>query len=373
MSLFRKAFVYYLLLCCAVGQTVRTERPTQLRTMPSARSRVRKTLPQSTTLRLLAKTKRNGFYHVQVSQNVSGWVPSGSVQTVEAAGEATPMAGAVALAGGAGDRAHRLATKVSQVQTKHCSNITNFRSCHNTFAEGCTTSTQANTYDAFLSYLKNLTPSPASAESHVVHTLASLDDFTAFDQKSIQLDIGRHRQVDFAEELADIGQGNIYAAVGYLYYAVPGGIETCNCKLTNPDDRDFHIGIGFDQTTATEIENGTIAISDNPTGTDPFKQASVIVEMTPHYRAKYHPNWNLPLLQQLGGKQVKVVGQLLMDNEHNDSSQNCAFDDHDLNHCWRASVWELHPVTAFYVCSSQSPCAGDANEGWTALDDWNEQ
>jgi hypothetical protein len=373
MALFRKAFVYSLLLCCAAAQTVRTERTTQLRTLPSAQSRVRKTLPQSTTLRLLGKTKRNGFYHVQVSQNVSGWVSSGNVQSVEPAGEATPMAGAVPLAGGAADRAHRLASKASQVQTNHCSNITNFRSCHNTFAEGCTTSTQANTYDSFLSYLKNLTPSPASAESHVVHTLASVDDFTAFDQKSIQLGIGRHRQVDFAEELADIGQGNIYAAVGYLYYAVPGGIETCNCKLTNPDDRDFHIGIGFDRTTAAEIENGTVAISDNPTGTDPFKQASVIVEMTPHYRAKYHPNWNLPLLQQLGGKQVKVVGQLLIDNEHNDSSQNCAFDDHDPDHCWRASVWELHPVTAFYVCSSQNPCAVDSTEGWTALDDWNEQ
>jgi len=35
--------------------------------------------------------------------------------------------------------------------------------------------------------------------------------------------------------------------------------------------------------------------------------------------------------------------------------------------CWRASVWELHPVTRFQVCTSGT-CT-ETSAGWTDLED----
>jgi hypothetical protein len=195
--------------------------------------------------------------------------------------------------------------------------------------------------------------------------LKSLDDFQSFDQKSIALDIGKQKQATFAESLADIGQGNIYEAVGYLYYAIPGGVETCNCKLKNTEDKDFHIGLGFDAETAKSISNGDI--KNRGSDIDPVvQQTSVIVEMTPYYRSIFHPGWTLPKVQQLEGRQVKIVGQLIIDNEHNTADQNCAFEDHG-EECWRGSAWELHPVMAIFICSTAQPCEGNGT-GWVSFD-----
>jgi hypothetical protein len=268
------------------------------------------------------------------------------------------------------DRAHYLATKAARAETHTCDNITGSDSCHHSYAEGCTTATRAGTYDAYLSYLKNLTPKPDTAESRVVAVFTSLKDFQDLDKKSIDLDLGKQRQKDFANDLADIGQGNFYSVVGYLYYAIPGGIETCNCKLTDPDDRDYHIGIGFDADTAAKIADGTITKTHSGTGQRPtaIEQSAIIVEMTPHYRAQYHPSWTLSGVQQLVGKQVKVIGQLLVDNEHNEAAQNCAYPDAAKSSCWRGSAWEIHPVARFYVCTSGGTCAADSNDGWAEID-----
>lgn len=271
------------------------------------------------------------------------------------------------------DRAHLLATRAARAQTNSCDpSITDSDSCHHTYAEGCTTAKQSGTYDAYLSMLKNLRPSPNLVESHIVATFTSLDDFQALDKKTIDLNLGKQRQKDFVNDLADAGQGNFYAVVGYLYYAMPGGIETCNCKLRNPKDRDYHIGIGFDPDAAASIANGTKAQSAQGQPPTKFEQTAVIVEMTPHYRTKYHPNWTLPALQQVVGMQVKVIGQLLVDNEHNEAAQNCAFPDAVKSTCWRGSAWEIHPVAKFYVCT-QGNCRADSPDGWTELDNMEEQ
>lgn len=263
---------------------------------------------------------------------------------------------------GSADRAHQLASHAIQTVTHQCENVSNAQECHKAYAEGCTNSDKPNTYDAYLSYLKNLLPSPA--ESQPVGSLTSLENFQELDAKSIALELGKQKQAPFANDLADIGQGNIYEAIGYLYYAIPGGVETCNCKLKNAQDKDFHIGLGFDSQVAQSIVNGEI--KNRGADTDPtVQQTSVIVEMTPYYRSQFHPSWTLPKVQQLEGRQVKVVGQLIVDNEHNTADQNCAFQDHG-EECWRGSAWELHPVITIYVCSTAQPCSADS-QAWTSL------
>src|ERR1700722_4688346 len=267
---------------------------------------------------------------------------------------------------GDGDRAHILAAHADQTVTHHCENVTNAQQCHTTYEEGCTNATKPNTYDAYLSYLKNLLPSPDLAQSQVAGILTSLDDFQQFDRKTIAMDLGKQKQASLANELADMGEGNFYEAVGYLYYAIPGGIETCNCKLKNLDDKDFHIGLGFDPNVARAIESGQTKNRGNDI--DPVvQQTSVIVEMTPFYRDKFHPSWTLDKVQAIEGHQVKAVGQLIVDNEHNTSDQNCAFEDHG-EECWRGSAWELHPVTSLFVCVTAQPCTTDSANGWTPFE-----
>ena len=70
--------------------------------------------------------------------------------------------------------------------------------------------------------------------------------------------------------------------------------------------------------------------------------------------------------KEIAGRQVRVVGQLTVDNEHNVPAQNCAMSSPDMQTCWRASAWEVHPVMSFSVCKSDSqPCRIDHDEDWT--------
>jgi hypothetical protein len=39
--------------------------------------------------------------------------------------------------------------------------------------------------------------------------------------------------------------------------------------------------------------------------------------------------------------------------------------------CWRLSIWEIHPVTAFYVCTATGGCPTADGTGWTKLEDWS--
>jgi hypothetical protein len=61
-----------------------------------------------------------------------------------------------------------------------------------------------------------------------------------------------------------------------------------------------------------------------------------------------------------------VVGQLMVDNEHNVASQNCGHTPHTSS-CWRLSVWELHPVTNFQVCTGADDLCTETSENWVEL------
>jgi hypothetical protein len=96
----------------------------------------------------------------------------------------------------------------------------------------------------------------------------------------------------------------------------------------------------------------------------------MIVEITPHYRAQLEPNWTLDKLQALYGKQIKVFGQLIADNDHYGTAQDCGMTNADTTQCWRMSIWEIHPVTALYVCTASGSCS-ENDPGWVKLEDWN--
>jgi hypothetical protein len=208
-----------------------------------------------------------------------------------------------------------------------------------------------------LNYLKNQHP---ALNSTPVKFLTSPADYKDLDSRTPK-ELAKTNHLDLKDDLAKMGEGQEYGVIGYLYYAKQEGAESSNCELTAPDDTDYHIGIGFDKSMAAAAATGKPAAADKTT----IKETAVVVEMTPQYRANFAPEWTIDALKKIIGKQVKVVGQLMADNEHNEPKDNCAFPDHG-DACWRASIWELHPVTSFKYCNLAAECTQDG-PGWVDL------
>ncbi len=241
--------------------------------------------------------------------------------------------------------------------------IEGFRGCHSEFPTGCS---KAGKYDAYLNLLKNqLVPPKSDPEG-----MLAKKDFARLDH-STPKELTRGNHSDFKDDLGKLGEGHVFAVNGYLYYAQKGGTsESSNCQLSDIDDIDFHIGIGFDGTLAAKLVKkpgvAKAKLSDDEKAA--LTQTSVVVEMTPHYRAQFKQDWTLDLVKTNVGQQVRVVGQLLADNEHNNTKDNCSFPGANQTSCWRASIWELHPVTQFQVCKSASKCADDSAD-WVNIED----
>jgi uncharacterized protein YraI len=108
-----------------------------------------------------------------------------------------------------------------------------------------------------------------------------------------------------------------------------GGIETVNCKATDALFRDTHIEVATAM-GAPETER-------------------VIVEVTPRWRAAMQAagvDWTTTSLHALIGKRVRFRGWQFFDGEHRAQARNTAPNNAS---DWRATVWELHPVTSFTV------------------------
>jgi len=244
------------------------------------------------------------------------------------------------------------------VAARCVAHITDFQACHDNYPTGCS---KAAGYDAYLNYLKNLTPSPASGG------ITFLDQ-PAFENLNASTPpaLGQtNNHATFEDQLNELGEGQQRGVIGYLYYYEKTNAESSNCELTGPapgyGNVDFHIGVGFDPNLANQVNRSTPSQPSLQ-----LQQNSVIVEMTPHYRARFQEGvWTLANLKPALGHKVKVVGQLLVDSEHNTPADNCALDGTPQQiaqtKCWRYSVWELHPVTSFAYCQDDS-CTQDSGD-----------
>lgn len=283
------------------------------------------------------------------------------------------------------DRAHQLASEAAKQKVAKCPQPNNLtlQQCHDQFPDGCSAAANPN-YDAYLDFLKDQDPDPSLGSTK---NLAAAD-FQSLEAKLSQVllksgkgkakktqTLNATNHATFANQLAGLGEGNIYTVIAYLYFAqdtskgssgktVKG--ETSNCRIADPADFDYHIGLGFDANLAAQ------ARSKHPKESDPLfaqlQKGSVVVEMTPYPRHTRHPNWTIDSVSAHQGEQVKVVGQLMVDNFHFNAAADCAFHGAGAS-CWRSTVWEIHPVTKFYVCNVSSGCdASSPDSAWTDLD-----
>ena len=103
---------------------------------------------------------------------------------------------------------------------------------------------------------------------------------------------------DHSNELADLGEGNIFTIIGFLYYAKKTGSEACNCGLTTNNAVDWHMWVGFDANHAQQVRNGEITTADKRRL---LRQEAIVAEITLHYRAELHPEWELSKVMASSG------------------------------------------------------------------------
>jgi hypothetical protein len=115
---------------------------------------------------------------------------------------------------------------------------------------------------------------------------------------------------------------------GYVVEVVEGGVEAANCYSYR--ERDTHVHIA--------------PRADAP------RTEWVVVEVTPRARVRARQrglDWTAEALRrELVGRRCRFEGWLLFDREHADESENIA---PGARGNWRATAWELHPVTAVEV------------------------
>ena len=121
---------------------------------------------------------------------------------------------------------------------------------------------------------------------------------------------------------------------GYVYDVKSGGIETCNCKEREEQDKDTHIEIVIDP-----MQNG--------------KTQRMVVEVTPRMRDIMQHNgedWSTRAIRdRYLGRWVEVEGWLMFDDEHEMNAENT---NPGRPRNWRATAWEIHPITGIKVVSN---------------------
>ena len=140
------------------------------------------------------------------------------------------------------------------------------------------------------------------------------------------------------------GEGDLVRLSAYLTLARDEGPESVNCA--GNDGTDIHISIGPKSPTQSEY-------------------AGIVAEMIPQLPRP--AGWNSTTLNRLAGKQVLVVGGLTYDNEHFVNDNAAA---PKKGQPKRFSLWEIHPITAFFVCPAGDGCDPANMSQWTPLTDW---
>ena len=125
--------------------------------------------------------------------------------------------------------------------------------------------------------------------------------------------------------------------VGFVVDVKATGAESVNCGETQSRYTDTHI----DLVIAANVSAG---------------RRRVVVEITPRWRefmSTQGEDWSQATLRQLLERRwVRFTGWLFFDFHHRGEAQNTATTGTNI---WRATAWEIHPVTSFQLCPGNSP------------------
>lgn len=285
--------------------TAVVKRSVALHSKPSASSPSLDSLPPPITLDLIEDDPRAGYYHVRTQEGSEGWV-WGKYISITAASGAVPS-----------DTIDPSWDKPSPV-------VGTFT--HN----GRTCGPEGDESDKVTNHLKNRTDVPASY--HDVSWLALHDLPYPYANKN--------REQWTADQTAAIKpyEGVPVRVEGYLVAVKPqaGSGESVNCGWTDEEETDWHVALVADP---SQLEKDAVVVEPTPRikiGHPGWSKA----RLTPWIKPKNSTAKDLPA--------VRISGWTMLDPSHR-------------NHLgkYRATLWEIHPVTQIEVWK---------DDKWVALD-----
>ncbi|MGA7765669.1 MAG: hypothetical protein WCA27_05540 [Candidatus Sulfotelmatobacter sp.] len=184
---------------------------------------------------------------------------------------------------------------------------------------------------------------------------------TVDDSAKLQITVTNDRSINFGDEntalrkkgpttnrvpLEKLGEGRLVVLQGFVLKARQEGGESVNCGKNVPNRseyHDIHISVVSDAATKDEC-------------------AGVVVEMSPHHRPDV---WNIQTMEKVAGSgvPVRVTGQLFFDSSH----VPCERDQGVRSNPKRVSLWEVHPIYSFELCTAD--CTGTGT--WESLEQWS--
>jgi hypothetical protein len=341
--------VAFLLMCVQgfAQKQVTVTHNVNLRPNPSTQEAPIAVVSKGSQVTLLESAATKGFKHVRTSDGKEGWI---SATSISAGGQG------LKAASGKGQR-HKLVRKPQQQEIEPLpatgnNTIMAARASHacaqdlaSCSENGCS---PADSTHAIANQHKRATPSGSGAG-----TVLTFDDFAALQQQADDLvGEGKELSADDRAKLSgmtvsggSVAEGDLVSVVGYLVGTPhPNTGESVNCNLRGVDNNDFHI-----------------PISSDPANSD-FQ--GIVVEMIPQNRPA---EWNIANLTQVENNQqlVMISGGLFYDNLHHvnsDASHPKGGQPH------RFSLFEVHPITQFMVCTKQDNSCDPTQPGdWVAL------
>lgn len=152
----------------------------------------------------------------------------------------------------------------------------------------------------------------------MLDTLKNRDDTPTAINPAITLEL----MLDPGNDLARFKHGDAATITGFVAKVVPGGLESCNCHAKDMALRDTHIVLVAAMVDAKKSHR------------------HVIVEVTPVFHDQVGSTDDL---RKLVGKRVTITGWMFFDGQH---KQNAFNTEPNGTNIWRATAWEIHPVTS---------------------------
>ncbi|HKR61730.1 MAG TPA: SH3 domain-containing protein [Pyrinomonadaceae bacterium] len=301
-------------------------RATAVRQKPNATQTVIKRLPANATVRVLSPEPRNGFWRVILERGQQGYVLATDLEIAEElmnAAAAGPMAAAA---------------------SPPCAD--SLGECE---ANGCATPTSKR---GLFNKAKNHQPTGTNARSLSFADMKSLQNQAdeVVEQGTELNQEQRDSLSNFTVTTGKVSEGRLVKLTGFIAKGLdphPNTGESVNCRLKTPVNNDFHITLAL-KSSHTEFQG-------------------VVVEMIPHNRPD---GWTIERLKKVKQKALLVmaIGNLFYDNDHvvnSDPSDNLT------GQPKRFSLWEIHPITKFFVCQrANNACAPSVTSHWTKLEDF---
>jgi hypothetical protein len=146
--------------------------------------------------------------------------------------------------------------------------------------------------------------------------------------------------------LKRLGEGKLVTLKAFVLIARQEGAESVNCEKNVPDEALFH-DIHISLVESSDIDD---------------ECSGVVAEMSPHHRPD---SWNHANVEKVASEKlpVRVTGQLYFDSSHFPCSNGQGAGEGNPK---RISLWEIHPIYKFEVCTADCDGAGK----WVSLDEW---